>query len=105
MAIIRQSKFHQIRMAKAQATTAVLSTACLRPVDNSPVENGSRSNFDGLEYIHYNGYWVRYYEPREESLAAKKLLIDHLTQNQALTHPADDLMLRARLTNHNLIPR
>jgi len=44
-------------------------------------ENGTRAILDdGLEYIHYCEYWVRYYEPPNESLASRKLLIDHLTR-------------------------
>lgn len=67
-------------MAKALASTAALSTSTLRPVDALATKNGSRSMFEGLEYIHYDGCWVRYYEPLDESLASKKLLIDHLTR-------------------------
>lgn len=44
------------------------------------IENGTRSHFNDLEYIFYHGCWVRYYEPLVESLASKKLLIDHLTR-------------------------
>ncbi len=43
-------------------------------------ENGTRSIFNNLDYIFYHGCWVRYYEPPTESLASKKLLIDHLTR-------------------------
>lgn len=35
---------------------------------------------DGADYIHFHGYWVRYYPPLEESLASRKTLIDHLTR-------------------------
>ncbi len=35
---------------------------------------------DGAEYIHFHGYWIRYYTPLEESLASRKTLIDHLTR-------------------------
>jgi len=44
------------------------------------IKNGTRSVFKGLEYIFYHGCWVRYYNPPSESLASKKLLIDHLTR-------------------------
>lgn len=44
------------------------------------LENGSRRSVDGAEYIHFDGYWVRYYEPLEESLASRKTLIDNLTR-------------------------
>lgn len=48
-------------------------------IDGS-IENGTRNVFHGLEYVFYHGCWVRYYEPPKESLASKKLLIDHLTR-------------------------
>lgn len=35
---------------------------------------------DGAEYIHFHGYWVRYYAPLEESLASRKKLIDNMTR-------------------------
>jgi len=44
------------------------------------LENGSRRMVDGAEYVFYNDYWVRYYEPLEESLASRKTLIDNLTR-------------------------
>ena len=44
------------------------------------LENGSRRVVDCAEYVFYNGYWVRYYEPLEESLASRKTLIDNLTR-------------------------
>lgn len=43
-------------------------------------ENGDRKTADGTDYIYFDGYWVRYYPPVEESLAARKALIDHLTR-------------------------
>ncbi len=48
--------------------------------NTATIENGTRSVFNDLEYIFYHGCWVRYYEPLTESLASKKLLIDHLTR-------------------------
>lgn len=42
--------------------------------------NGDRRMLDGTEYIHFHGYWVRWYEPLAESMAARKRLIDHLTR-------------------------
>ena len=46
---------------------------------NSP-ENGDRRVFDGTEYIHYYGYWIRYYAPLEDTLSNRKRLIDSLTR-------------------------
>lgn len=44
------------------------------------LDNGSRRAVDGAEYVYFNGYWVRYYEPLEDSLASRKTLIDNLTR-------------------------
>jgi len=44
------------------------------------LSNGSRRVVDGVEYIYFHGYWVRYYEPLEESLTSRKTLIDNLTR-------------------------
>jgi len=43
-------------------------------------ENGTLRKIDGKECIFYDGFWIRYYAPPEESLAAKKRLIDALTR-------------------------
>ncbi len=67
-------------MAIAPATSTAYSVSGKRPTDCSSPENGTRSLFDGLEFIFYDDCWVRYYEPLVESLASKKLLIDHLTR-------------------------
>ncbi len=45
-----------------------------------PPENGNICTVDDRERIFYDGYWIRYYRPPEESLPAKKRLIDHLTK-------------------------
>jgi len=59
---------------KTSTQTPDLST------DTTSIENGTRTVFNELEYIFYHGCWVRYYQPPSESLASKKLLIDHLTR-------------------------
>ena len=43
-------------------------------------KNGSLQNIDGVQRVFYDGYWIRYYRPPPESLAAKKELIDALTR-------------------------
>ncbi len=43
-------------------------------------ENGTLREIDGRGCIFYDGYWIPYYAPPEESLAAKKRLIDALTR-------------------------
>ena len=42
--------------------------------------NGARRRIGDKECIFYDGYWIRYYPQPEESLAAKKQLIDLLTR-------------------------
>ena len=42
--------------------------------------NGARRRFGDKECIFYDGYWIRYYDPTQESLAEKKQLIDVLTR-------------------------
>ncbi len=44
------------------------------------IADGTRQRFSGKEFIFYDGYWVRYYPPLEESLTSRKALIDHLTR-------------------------
>ena len=44
------------------------------------VKNGTVDEIDGKQYIHYDGYWVRFYEPPEESFANKRDLILALTR-------------------------
>ena len=43
-------------------------------------QNGDRRNTDGTEYVFYDGYWIRYYPPLEDTLANRKRLIDSLTR-------------------------
>lgn len=43
-------------------------------------ENGSIKDIDGISHIYYDDYWIRYYEPPEESLSEKKKLLDALTR-------------------------
>jgi hypothetical protein len=42
--------------------------------------NGSIREFDGKVCVFYDGYWIRYYAPPEDTLAEKKALIDSLTR-------------------------
>lgn len=66
-------------MAIAQASIASPIAGSGQWRKESP-ENGTRAIHSGTEYIYYDGYWVRYYQPREDSLASRKTLIDHLTR-------------------------
>ena len=48
-------------------------------IANKPM-NGSRKRIEGNLCVYYDGYWIRYYAPPEETWAARKILIDHLTR-------------------------
>jgi len=47
---------------------------------NSEPTNGDRRSVDAIEYVFYDGYWIRYYAPIQDSLANRKRLIDSLTR-------------------------
>ena len=42
--------------------------------------NGTRRRIGDKECVYYDGYWIRYYDPPEETLEEKKKLIDLLTR-------------------------
>lgn len=50
------------------------------PLTPAMPENGIRRRIDGAEYIFFDGYWVRWYAPLDDSLASRKRLIDNLTR-------------------------
>ncbi len=45
-----------------------------------PVETGTRKIIDGVTRAWYEGYWIKCYEPPQDTLAAKKRLIQSLTR-------------------------
>ena len=47
---------------------------------NANINNGSRKDINGRPHIFYDGYWIRYYAPPEETLAAKRDLLLSLTR-------------------------
>jgi len=47
---------------------------------NSPPTDGTRRVTDTIEYVFYDGYWIRYYAPIQDTLANRKRLIDSLTR-------------------------
>lgn len=47
---------------------------------NEAVKDGTLNVIDGKPVIFYDGYWIRYYAPPEDSLEEKKLLIDQMTK-------------------------
>ncbi len=44
------------------------------------IKNGTRQFFDDIEHIYYDGYWIRYYTPLDDTLSNRKRLIDSLTR-------------------------
>lgn len=46
---------------------------------SEPVQ-GSKKSVDGKDCIYFDGYWIRFYSPPPDTLAARKRLIDHLTR-------------------------
>ncbi len=67
----------EVRNARVSAPAKVSQ---LTSTPTAPPRNGTRRHADGAEYIHYDGYWVRYYTPRDDTLATRKKLIDSLTR-------------------------
>ena len=47
---------------------------------NSPPTDGTRRVIDSIDYVYYDGYWIRYYAPLQDTLANRKRLIDSLTR-------------------------
>ena len=43
-------------------------------------QSGARRKIDGKECVYFDGYWIRYYRPPEDTLTARKHLIDGLTR-------------------------
>lgn len=75
------------------------------------IANGTIESFDDSPYIYYDGYWIRYYKPPEESLSAKKKLIDALTKRTfhhteaGINTPGDRLEMARKPTRNRLIAR
>lgn len=57
----------------------VASVATLRDTLDTP-PNGTRQRIEDTERVFFEGYWVRYYAPTEDSWAGRKTLIDSLTR-------------------------
>ncbi len=47
---------------------------------SNPLENGCKREISGKQLIYYDGYWIKFYEPPKDNLAAKKQLIEALTR-------------------------
>lgn len=47
---------------------------------DAPIPNGTKQVVDGEERIFYDGYWIKAYRPPQDTLMAKKKLIEALTR-------------------------
>lgn len=65
-------------MSRTDKTSGIATS--LSPATADAPANGTRRSADGKESIFYDGYWIRYYPMPEDTLATRKLLIDHLTR-------------------------
>ena len=45
-----------------------------------PLANGAKREIDGDTRIYYDGYWIKYYEPPEDSFEMRRRLIEALTR-------------------------
>jgi len=73
-------------------------------------ENGTRREVDGKECVYYDGYWIRYYSPPDDTLTARKRLIDHLTRRTfhhtepGINTPGDNLEAARAAHDHETNP-
>ena len=44
------------------------------------IENGFRKKINGITNVYYEGYWIKCYKPPQDSLSAKRRLIQSLTR-------------------------
>lgn len=47
---------------------------------SSSIANGTVETIAGIERVYYDGYWIKAYDPPEDSLKAKRRLIEALTR-------------------------
>lgn len=52
----------------------------MQPEKSLPSHNGDIRDINGKVCIHYDGYWIRYYAPVQDTLVNKKNLIETLTR-------------------------
>lgn len=65
---------------------------------NEAVKDGTLHVLNGKPVIFYDGYWIRYYAPPENSLQEKKLLIDQMTK-RAFHHTEEGINTPGRKLN------
>lgn len=68
------------RAAAAADDIEAASTSGPPQPGGQPVANGTVRDIDGKPCIYYDGYWIRRYNIRHDSLANRKKLIDQLTR-------------------------
>ena len=49
-------------------------------MNDKPIENGVVREIDGVRRVHYDGYWIKAYDPPADSLREKRHLIEALTR-------------------------
>ena len=57
-----------------------MSTDSNRDTQMATIPNGALRIVDGIKRIHFDGYWIKAYDPPADSLHAKKVLIQALTR-------------------------
>ena len=52
------------------------NTAEWQALDGAELENGTKRTVRNQQFIYFDGYWIRYYQPPSDTLEARKNLID-----------------------------
>lgn len=52
----------------------------MQPDKSIPTRNGEIRDINGKVCVYYDGYWIRYYAPPQDTLISKKHLIESLTR-------------------------
>ena len=56
------------------------NTAEWQALDGAELENGTKRTIRNQQFIYFDGYWIRYYQPPSDTLEARKNLIESLTR-------------------------
>ena len=74
------------------------------------IANGTTREIDGKSCVYYDGYWIKRYDPMEDSLETKKHLIEALTRRlfnhveHGINMPGERLDEAARPMRRSRIP-
>ncbi len=63
-----------------QSTITFRSGPEWQPAAGQQIQNGTRRIIEDQEFVFYDDYWIRYYQPPAETMEAKKNLIESLTR-------------------------